>query len=148
MQLIKDECLKTALLDALHHITFGTFVNLPFVIRKPVYLIATIIFSMILDTDHIIQARSLSVRKMLHLGGRPAFHSLMAVLIITILTYIPTRSITLTVVAFFSMLSHLVWDLATGGVSLLFPIQKIFKLNKAQAAFVFALLFVISVSLL
>ncbi len=143
-----DENLKAALIDALHHITFGTFVNLPIVIKKPAYIIAVIIFSMLLDTDHVIQARSLSVKKMLNLGGRPAFHSLLIVVLITLLTYIPAKSITFSAVAFLSMLSHLIWDLATGGVNLLFPLKKIYRLTKVQAVFAFVLLFGISLSLL
>ena len=139
-----DKNLESALIDAAHHISFGTFVNLPILIKKPIYIIAVIVFSMLLDTDHVIQARSFSVKKMLNLGSRPAFHSLLMVTLITLLTYIPSKSITFSTVAFLSMLSHLIWDLATGGVSLLFPLKKTYKLTKIQAVFAFIILFGIS----
>lgn len=143
-----DRSLIIVFEDVIYHMAFGIFVNLPIIVKQPINVVTAIVFSVLLDTDHVIQARSFSVKKMINLGERPAFHSLLIVILITVIVHISFRSMFFSATALLSMLSHLIWDLATGGVHLLFPIKKLYKLTKLQAVFAFIMLFGISFFLL
>ncbi len=139
-----DNWLKIALTDEIEHILWGTFVNLPFIFINWHLLIVAIIFSFLIDIDHLIWAGSLSVKKMLNLGGRPAFHSLPIVVIFTIIVFLITRSTEITIVSAYSMLSHLIWDLATGGVKLFYPLPKKFTISKRVSFVLFLALFILA----
>ena len=133
--------LKIAIIDEIEHILWGIFVNLPFIFMNLYLLIVAIIFSFLIDIDHMLWAGSLSVKKMLNLGGRPAFHSLPIIAIFTAIVYLVTRSPEITIVSAYSMFSHLIWDLATGGVRLFYPLAKKFAISKRVSFVLFLVLF-------
>lgn len=134
--------LKIALLDELEHISWGVFVNLPLIISNWKLLPIAIFFAYLIDIDHLIWVGSLSVKKMLDLGGRPAFHSIPAVVMFSFMVYIISKSTIITLVSVNSMASHLIWDLATGGVKLLYPWDKNFTISKRVSIIMFLVLFI------
>ncbi len=136
--------LKVALIDEFEHVLWGILVNLPLIFHNWKLLTVAIIFSFLIDIDHLIWARSLSIKRMLNLGGRPAFHSVPAVLAIASIVYLISGSVFITAVSLNSMGSHLIWDLATGGVKLIYPWPKKFVISKKAAFLLFLILFAIA----
>ncbi len=125
--------IKVALIDITQHIVLGVLSVFPLVLKNPFYLPFAVLFSVFPDIDHVIVAKSFSIRKMLSLGRRPFLHSIPAVLLTSSLIYVLSGNYRFAYMVFITGTTHLVWDLCTGGVRLFYPFKRNFEIPKKWA---------------
>jgi hypothetical protein len=118
--------LLSALWAVLAHGLLSLFVLLPILLRsaRPRLLAAAaFIVGFALDLDHPLAAGSLSPRAMETLGVRPATHSVLFVVAVTLLTLAVTRRRLLAWSLFAVLTAHLLFDAAGGAERWLFPLE-------------------------
>jgi hypothetical protein len=110
------------LLDSVIHFALGLLVVSPFFLNRPSFrktlglTAAVFATSVLVDFDHIIAARSLSLYAITHLSVRPPTHSLMFALAIGILVWLVCRRIEYGWLVFAALASHFIRDASTGGM--------------------------------
>ncbi len=125
-----DKYTKIAVIDISEHILLGLVSVSPLIVKDPVLFVLAAFFSVFPDIDHLIAARSFSIKQMLSLGRRPFLHSIPAVFLISLVVYLFSHDFLVTYISFITGLTHLVWDLCTGGVRLFYPLKKDFQLSQ------------------
>ncbi|MCS7050952.1 MAG: metal-dependent hydrolase [Thermomicrobium sp.] len=114
--------LRRGLSDAAAHASLALATALPVAVRAPMsarLLVGTLVGALVLDLDHVVAARSVRLRDWMTMPSRPPTHSAFAVGIAVAGALRWNRPFGL---GFgLGAISHLVRDLATGGVPLLHP---------------------------
>ena len=139
-----SEPLLYTLKDEVTHFAFGIIVNLPLLLWYGAELLIPIfVFSVLLDIDHAVAARSFSIRKMMALPVRPAAHSITFAVAVGLFIFIVTGIPAYAWVSVTSMLSHVLADAGSSGETPIFwPFSDKMRIVRLHRIIGFAALFV------
>ena len=107
--------LRHALKDVSLHLLFACLVNLPLFVFRPGLdlVVVVVLFGVLIDLDHAVAARSISVSQMISLPMRPITHSFIFAFLSFLVVFAITGVRHLSWAALSSYVVHLLWD-ATG----------------------------------
>lgn len=114
--------------DSFMHLSYFMITAMPFVRFRSAFLAGCAV-SVLLDIDHVIEARSFSPEKLLGLGRRPLSHSVTFILPLSLLILWATGNPALAYILFFSAASHILRDLTEGVTYPFFPSKRISSLR-------------------
>ncbi|MGE3063232.1 MAG: metal-dependent hydrolase [bacterium] len=114
------------LYDSFMHLCYFMIVAMPLLRFKEEFLFGCAL-SILIDLDHIIEARSLKISNLLSLGRRPWTHSLIFALFATAVVFIAAKNSHLSFIVLISLLSHLLRDLSEGKTYIFFPSKRFYS---------------------
>lgn len=91
--------------------------------RSRLLAITSVAVGVLLDVDHVVKARSLSLEGILSIGGRPITHSLAFAFLLGIVALLLSRRFLGGWVVFAALISHLLRDAAGGLTPILYPLE-------------------------
>lgn len=115
------------LFDELMHVAHYSAVMLP-LISRPFYFLIGAASGVLIDVDHFFAARSANVKDLVSMESRPAFHSMLAVSVISASAYLISRDLLLAGALFAGMAMHLLRDLIEGKTYILYPSKSVTSL--------------------
>ena len=123
-----------ALKDEAIHLGFGLLVSLPLVAGHGLKLLGfVLVFSVLIDLDHVIAAWSFSIRQIITLSQRPVGHSVSFALIAGLAVFIMLETPVYAWVAFASAFTHALVDSGDGvETPILWPFAGSVKITEAQ----------------
>jgi membrane-bound metal-dependent hydrolase YbcI (DUF457 family) len=138
-----------AIKDEAIHLGFGLLVSLPLIAAHGLKLLGfVLVFAVLIDLDHVIAARSFSIRRLITLSERPAGHSVSFALIAGLAIFIVLETPVYAWIAFASVLSHAMVDSADDiGSPILWPFAENVRITEAQRMLGIMLLLLGSVAL-
>lgn len=119
-----------ALLDIPINGLTALFVVAPLILRpfRPRLALLALAAGILLDLDHAVAARSIHLEDMLSLQARPIAHSLGFVVLASLLAGLIARRVVVGWVVIAALSSHLMRDMALGGVRLYYPAEGVSRI--------------------
>ena len=143
---MKSGLLIRVIKDEILHLFWGYLVTFPLLIKFRPDLSFVPLVVIFVDLDHFVAARGFSLERSLTLPRRPALHSLTSAIIGSLLFSLLFGTL-LGYILFVAWLSHLIWDMKGGTVSLFWPSLRQFNLPKKVVYLSLLCLFLISLLL-